>query len=133
VSVLGKSLLLPVYYDVESKMKKIVISLLLVIACGNANAESWVEIDDAGKLLWQMNENGVVYFRNLNEFDAAHAGCCYSYFLDTTTVGGKAIWAVVLMKIAGHKRITLGFADIGSNAAPQRLNMIGRHDHNTNE
>jgi hypothetical protein len=80
-----------------------------------------------------MTAGGTVYFRNLNEFNSSHGGCCYAYKLDTTTPGGKAVWSTILAKIAGHKRITLGFPHIGSNTQVQTLNYIGRHGHGTNE
>jgi len=111
--------------------KLILIATLLFV--GKVNAVTWVEVDDASKLLWQMNASGTVYFRNLNEFDSGQTGCCYAYYLDTTTPGGKSIWSTILAKIAAHKRITLGFPIIGTNANPQKLNYIGRHSHGTNE
>jgi len=99
----------------------------------NVNATTWVEIDDASRLLWQMGSNGLVWFRNLNEFDSAQGGCCYAYNLDTTTPGGKVIWSTILTKMAAKKRITLGFPSVGSNSNAQTLNYIGRHTHDTNE
>lgn len=104
-----------------------------ILFISKVNAIVWVEVDDASKLLWQMNASGTVYFRNLNEFNANHAACCYAYNLDTTTPGGKSIWSTLLAKIAAHKRITLGFPEIGSNENAQTLNYIGRHSHGTNE
>lgn len=113
-------------------MKKIFISLAMMLSL-NANAQNWVEVYDASKLLWQMQADGVVWFRNLKEFDAGQADCCYAYKLDTTTNGGKVVWSMIMAKMASHGRITLGFPDIGSNANPQTLNYIGRHEHGTNE
>lgn len=116
-------------------MMKMKIILLLVFLIGSFEAHStvWVEVDDASKLLWQMTSGGVVYFRNLKEFDDTHGGCCYAYMLDTTTPGGKTIWSTILAKMAAHKRITLGFPSVGTNEHMQILNHIGRHSHNTNE
>jgi hypothetical protein len=105
----------------------------LLLSSFESRAVEWVEIDDASKLLWQMTSSGVVYFRNLNEFNSEHGGCCYAYKLDTTTPGGKSLWGTILAKIAANKRITLGFPDIGSNASVQTLNYIGRHSHASNE
>jgi hypothetical protein len=113
-------------------MKKVLLIIALIFT-GKVSAATWVEVDDASKLLWQMNSGGIVSFRNLNEFDSAQTGCCYAYYLDTTTPGGKTIWSTILAKIAAHKRITLGFPIIGTNANPQRLSYIGRHAHGTNE
>ena len=113
-------------------MKKILGTAILFFSI-NAGATTWIEVDDASKLLWQMTSSGIVYFRNLNEFDSAQGGCCYAYKLDTTTPGGKSIWSTILAKIAAHKRITLGFPQIGSNENVQTLNYIGRHSHASNE
>jgi hypothetical protein len=113
-------------------MKKLISALLLLLSF-DVKAVAYVEIDDASKLLWQMQAAGFVYFRNLNEFDANQAGCCYAYYLDTTTAGGKALWTVILIKIAEHKRINLAFSDVGSNASAQPLIAIGRYEHGINQ
>ncbi len=113
-------------------MKKIILLSLLILSF-QANATVWVEVDDASKLLWQMTVGGTVYFRNLNEFNSTHGGCCYAYKLDTTTPGGKSVWGTILAKIAAHKRITLGFPQVGSNDNVQNLSYIGRHSHASNE
>ncbi len=113
-------------------MKKILVSILLLLTF-QVNAQVWVEVDDASKLLWQMTASGTVYFRNLNEFDSSQTGCCYAYYLNTTTPGGKSVWSTILAKIAAHKRITLGFPVKGENSGAQALNYIGRHGHGTNE
>lgn len=114
-------------------MKKIILLVFMAVLPCMSNATEWIEIDNASELLWQINSAGIVYFRNLNEFDAEQAGCCYAYKLDTTTDGGKVIWSTILAKMAGHKRITLGFPNIGSNENPQTLSAIGRHTHGTNQ
>jgi hypothetical protein len=113
-------------------IKGLSVAIALLIST-TAQSQEWVEVEDASKLLWQMSANGTVWFRNLNEFDAKQAGCCYSYALDTTTAGGKSIWSTILAKMAAHKRITLGFPAVGSNANVQSLNYIGRHSHASNE
>lgn len=112
--------------------KTILLSTLLFLSA-QSNAQVWIEVDDASKLLWQMNRSGTVFFRNLNEFDAVQGGCCYAYYLDTTTPGGKSLWSMILMKIAASKRITLGFPSVASNNNKQPLNYVGRHSHNSNE
>jgi hypothetical protein len=117
-------------------MKKLLFSIFFVLSISpfsNTFAQNWVEIDDASKLLWQMQSDGVIWFRNLDEFDSRQGGCCYAYMLDTTTPGGKAMWSVILTKMASGKRITLGFPDVGSNANVQIMNYIGRHGHASNE
>ncbi|MDX1304560.1 hypothetical protein [Photobacterium sp.] len=113
-------------------MKKLLLLSTLFFS-SQGSAQTWVEVNDASKLLWQMSANGTVYFRNLNEFDPAQGACCYAYNLDTTTPGGKSIWSMILTKIASKKRITLGFPSVASNNNPQTLNYIGRHSHASNE
>ena len=78
-------------------------------------------------------QNGTVYFRNLNEFDLNKGGCCYSYKLDTTTPVDKSLWSTILAKMAGKKRITLGFHNVGSSTNVQTLSAVGRHAHGTSE
>ena len=114
-------------------MRKFIFATIMFLSF-NVNADqNWVEIDDASKLLWQMTSDGIVWFRNLDEFSPAQGTCCYAYRLDTTTPGGKVIWSMIMTKMAAGKRITLGFPAIGSNANVQTLSYIGRHAHATNE
>ncbi len=89
-----------------------------------AVAEDYVTISHMDQLEWQILPNGAVYFRNLNVFNPAFIGCCYSYWIDTTTPGGKALWAVMLMKMATSERLTLS---INSAAAGGALNMVGNY------
>ena len=112
---------------------KIKLFLFVLFVTTKAYSTEWIEVDDASKLLWQMRSEGTVYFRNLNEFNSSHAGCCYAYKLDTTTPEGKSLWSTILAKMAAHKRITLGFPNVGSNENVQTLSAIGRHMHGTNE
>ncbi|MCJ8269320.1 MAG: hypothetical protein MJK04_07935 [Psychrosphaera sp.] len=109
-------------------MKKFLMSVLLVCSFG-ANATVFVDVDDASKLLWQITPTGHVYFRNLNEFNSAHAACCYAYRLDITTPVGSIMWSTILAKMAAHKKISLGFPGIGSNDNKQSMTHIGRHLH----
>jgi hypothetical protein len=53
--------------------------VLIISPVSNTFAQNWVEIDDASKLLWQMQSDGVIWFRNLEEFDSRQGGCCYAY------------------------------------------------------
>ncbi len=113
-------------------MKKTVLVLLLIFFGFGVNAEAttFVNVDDASKIRWQMSPSGQVWFRNLNEFSSdngEHAGCCYSYVFDTTTPGGKSMWSTILFAMAAHNSISLGFSGIGSNSTPQTLLYIGRH------
>lgn len=114
-------------------MMKILIGFVLILSSQLANAAEWVEVDDASRILWQMTADGTVYFRNMNEFNTNMDGCCYTYYLVTTTDGGKSMWSTLLAKIAGSKRITLGFSVVGSATEKQALKYLGRHGHASNE
>jgi len=115
-------------------MKKILISsfLLLCLICSTAKVQAatvWVNVPNADDLLWQMTENGTVYFRNLNQFNSAHGGCCYSYYLNTTTEGGKALWTLLLTRMAQGKSVSLGVPGIGSASNKQPVIYVGKHSH----
>ena len=106
-------------------MKYILYLALLLSFCGRAT--EWVYVNDASRLLWQMNTAGTVWFRNIKEFKGTHTGCCYAYKVDTTTPGGKVVWSTLLAKMAAKEPITLGFPKIGTNESPQALSAIGKH------
>jgi hypothetical protein len=72
---------------------------LLASPWANA-AGKYVYIDDVSRLKYQMSADGVVYLRNLSDFDSSVTGCCYAFSLDTTTGYGKSLWALILMKMA---------------------------------
>lgn len=63
-------------------------------------APAYVYVNDMSKIDYQLVGNGWVYFRNLNSFDTQFTGCCYAFYLDTTTEYGKSAWSVILMKMA---------------------------------
>ena len=81
------------------------------------NAEDWITIDDMSKVKWQMSPEGVVFFRNLNEFNAQALPCCYNYSIDTTTEAGKAKWSVILAKMATADSLILGVKPISEKGA----------------
>jgi hypothetical protein len=62
------------------------------------------------QLKWQMDPSGKVWLRNLNEFNPSFLGCCYNYYIDTTTTVGKSAWSAVLTKIASSGALILGVA-----------------------
>jgi hypothetical protein len=77
-----------------------------------------------------MNSDGLLWFRNLNEFSSSFTGCCYNYVLDTTTPQGRRFYAMLIAKMAEHKGITLGFpSEVASQSAPQVLTQMAKHDH----
>jgi hypothetical protein len=65
-----------------------------------ASAQSvFVRISDASKVDFQTGGSNV-YLRNMNLFDANAQGCCYAYWIDTSTPEGKNIFALFLESIA---------------------------------
>lgn len=110
-------------YQTEGCMKKTIAIFLLGLSF-NASASGVVLVDvpDASKLLWQMQADGLLWFRNLNEFSSTFSGCCYNYALNVTTPQGKIFYAMLLTKIGEHKGITLGFTD-------GALTLMGKHEH----
>ena len=109
-------------------MKKLFLILLMMLSCKLSAGTQWVNIPDSSLLKWQMRSDGVVYFRNLNQFDSNHGGCCYRYKLDTTTPAGQALWSVILTKMTAKLPLVLGFPKIPeSDSDVQTLSAIGIH------
>jgi hypothetical protein len=61
---------------------------------------TYIRVTDVSQLKYLMESSGIVYFRNLNTFDNTVTGCCYAFFLDTTTAYGKSSWALIMEKMA---------------------------------
>lgn len=84
-----------------------VILALAMTAQTAAHATSAVlTIDDASQLAFESDSNGKVYLRNLNQFDSAWSGCCFNYWLDTTTDAGKAQYSYLLSAFFNRQKIT---------------------------
>jgi hypothetical protein len=60
---------------------------------------AFVRITDASKVDYQTSGTNV-YLRNMNLFDANAQGCCYAYWIDTSTPEGKNIFTIFLESIA---------------------------------
>jgi len=92
-------------------MKKLMfISILLTTL--SANAEDWITVNDMSQVKWQIDPDGRVFLRNLNEFNADALACCNNYSIDTTTPAGKALWSVVLTKMTTSQKLILGVKNI---------------------
>ncbi|MGD8909867.1 MAG: hypothetical protein PVI92_11030 [Chromatiales bacterium] len=93
----------------------LVISSLFVSTLLFAADHVWV--DEPEELKWQLSaDTGKVYFRNLDEFTSGtyennFGGCCYSYWVDTTTDSGKSLWSVILAHIAANRPFYITKAD----------------------
>jgi hypothetical protein len=107
----------------KKKLLLFVISWM-VMASGAANAAVYyVLVPDMSQLSWQMDPNGVVWFRNLNSFDSTVLGCCYNFSIDTTTAAGKSMWSAVLAKIETNQPLWLVLAN--GNTSPGPISYIG--------
>jgi hypothetical protein len=101
------------------------------LAClGSSNvaraAGGYVNISDVSALQYQMASDGVVWLRNLNAFNSSVTGCCYAFYLDTTSPYGKSAWALVLMKMATGGGLWMYVSEMnpptsGNPAAVQQL------------
>jgi hypothetical protein len=69
-----------------------------------ARADYWFRVSDASQIQYLI-ENTQVMLRNLNSFDSTVLGCCYNYWIDVTTEGGKAMWATLLTKMEAKEPI----------------------------
>lgn len=91
-------------------------------AASSAQATDFVYVNNAANLHWQATPDGRVYFRNFSSFDATFLGCCYNYWLDTTTPAGKIMWSAILTKNATGKGIQIG---VVSKASPSPVDYLG--------
>jgi hypothetical protein len=81
-------------------VKKYVCLGLLLLGAQRVDAQSvFVRVNNASQLAYQTQASNV-YLRNLNVFDSNALGCCYNYWIDTSTVEGRNIFAIMLEAIA---------------------------------
>ncbi len=69
-----------------------------------ARADYWFKVNDASQIQYLIG-SPQIYLRNLNAFDSSVLGCCYNYWIDVSTDGGKAQWATLLAKIEARESI----------------------------
>ena len=110
-------------------MKRIWLAFLAVVLSSNSaiGAGAYITINDMSELKYQMLSDGRVYFRNLNAFDSSATGCCYAFYLDTTTGYGKSAWSTILMKIASKGRLILHVDEVSppSQGNPVQIDQVG--------
>lgn len=92
-------------------MKKLLAVFLGLVIHINSYAFGYVHVLDMSQLSWQMTIDGKVFLRNLNQFEGSFLGCCYSYWVDTSTPAGKSMWNAMLVKIATAKPLYLGLSN----------------------
>ncbi len=92
-------------------MKAWPATLMLVaalLASLPSRAVETVTVTNAAQLSWFYDTpSGRIYFRNFDQFDSRFLGCCYNWYIDTTTVVGRTLWATILLKMAGAQPINL--------------------------
>lgn len=91
--------------------------VLLLLDARVSYAYGQVYIPDASLLQYQLTPGGRVYFRNLNQFNGNALGCCYNYWIDTTTENGKNIFALFMSKAAQGKGLYFLFPDGGATGS----------------
>jgi hypothetical protein len=79
------------------------------LAAPVASAFSYVRVTDPTQLQYQTTGDGKIWLRNINIYNSSFQGCCYNYYIDTTTAEGKNIYAMMLAYIAMGRPFTLGF------------------------
>jgi len=80
-------------------MKKLLTGIVCLFFTATALADDQVTVTDMTQLRWQSDPTGRIYIRNLSQFDATFLGCCYNFYVDTTTADGKAKWSAILTTI----------------------------------
>jgi len=97
------------------------LSLAVTIATAPAHAAQGFTVNDPSTIKFAVQDNKV-YFRNLNDYDSAWLPCCYNYYIDLTTEGGKAQFATFLsFRLAGKK---LSFYKVDPSTSGL-INIIG--------
>jgi len=99
-------------------MKRLIAVIgLLLLQMQTARAVVWISIPDVSQLQYQTNGDGKIYFRNINQFNGSAMGCCYNYWIDTNTVEGRNIFALILSHAALHTGLLFGLTnDWGAGA-----------------
>jgi hypothetical protein len=82
------------------RMKHAILGITCLFLIGTVSADDGVTVTDMSQLRWQADTVGRVWIRNLNQFDSTFLGCCYNYYIDTTTADGKIKWSAVLSYVA---------------------------------
>lgn len=76
-----------------------------------AHAETFIWVADSSQIKYMSGQDGKVYIRNLSEFSSSALGCCYNYWIDTTTQGGRNDFALLLSAMAQHTGMYIGIPD----------------------
>lgn len=74
----------------------------------------YVRVTDVSQVKYVATPDGKIYLRNLDQF-ASVPGCCWNYYIDTTTSEGCIIRSLFLTTAAQGKSLNFGVPD--NNAA----------------
>ena len=114
---------------ISKKVFTVCIFLFCMGIFSNAafSAGMYIHVPDMSKIKYQLTSDGHVYFRNLNEFNNQVTGCCYAFYLDTSTTFGKSAWSTILMKMASKKDLYMYVQknDPPTSGDPVPINHIG--------
>ena len=90
-------------------------------------AGGYIYVSDVSTLQYQLLADGIVYFRNLNQYNSAVTGCCYAFSLDTTSPYGKSAWGLIMMKMATAGGLYFHVAETNppANGNPAQVQQVG--------
>lgn len=102
-------------YKALANIKRTALLVLAVVALAAsarpASAVVWIAVSNASQLAYMTDPSGRVYLRNLNAWDSNAQGCCYNYWIDTTTTEGRLIFTIMLADIAEGSSMRFGVPD----------------------
>ena len=101
----------------------VIASLIAISFVYESRASDHLYIDDASQIRWLVNSSGRVYLRNLHTFDNTYLGCCYNYWINTSTEAGKIFFAVFLARVSAGQPIWISIPD---KTVPNAVSNIGR-------
>lgn len=96
-------------------------AVMTLLVSAPAGASSGIVINDASTILYGVQDNKV-YLRNLNTYDPSWLPCCYNYWIDLSTDGGKAMFSALLAHKLSGKRLSIWKTD-PSTAGP--IEIVG--------
>ena len=76
-----------------------------------AHSETFIWVSDTSQIKYLSGQDGKIYVRNLSDFSSYALGCCYNYWIDTTTDGGRNDLAILLSAAAQHTGLYIGVPD----------------------
>ena len=94
-----------------SLMLSIMFAASIAVPRNASAAAAFIHVIDMSQLQYQTFPDGRIYLRNLNTWDSQALIGNYNYYVDTTTVEGKNIYALMLAAIAQATPLWLGLSN----------------------